>query len=114
MSCNCTPPSNTNSCNGCTSCSERCHVVVTDISEVTSFRNAFVTVTNENATYHVDDIGNVIAVSRNPIFNDDYIPEAGDYKNTTVYNFLAEEAYIFNNDGDYMIIFLTSSDGSSS
>lgn len=104
MGCNCSQPKNTNPCRGCVNCSERCHVVVTSRSEVSEFRNAFVTVQDENATYHVDDVGNVIAVSRNPIFDNDYQPTAGDWKNTVVYNFLAEEGYVFNNDGDYMII----------
>lgn len=92
---------------------------MTDVSEVSFYRNAFVTVLNENATYHVDEAGNVIAVSRNPLFSDTYTPQHGDYKNVIVYNFTQNEAYIFNPLGQYKIIALFdgasagSSDGSS-
>lgn len=89
------------------------HEVVDDISEVSYFRNAYVTVTNENATYHVDGLGNPVAVSRNPIFSDTYTPQPGDYKMTTVYNFSVGEAYIFDESGNFMISYLYGSGGSS-
>lgn len=83
------------------------------MSEVSYYRNAFVTVTNENATYHVDETGNVIAVSRNPLFLDTYSPTVGDYKNAIIYNFVANEAYIFNPLGDFRIIALFDTGGNS-
>lgn len=80
---------------------ERSHVVVDRVDQVSRFRNKFVTVRNENATYHVDEVGNTIAISRNPIFSDDYVPNVGDYAMVTVYNFAANEFYIFNADGEF-------------
>lgn len=107
--CNCN-----NQSQGCQGCSYRCHEVVETAADVSVFRNAFVTVREENAVYHVDNLGNTISVSRNPVFNDEYIPEAGDFKMTTVYNFVANEAYVFNQDGDYRIVALFSPGGESS
>lgn len=107
------------SCNKCGCEADKCavykitHEVVDDISEVSYFRNAYVTVTNENAVYHVDGLGNPVAVSRNPLFSNTYSPQVGDYKMTTVYNFSIGEAYIFDGDGNYMIMYIYS-DGSSS
>lgn len=107
MACNCNNTDSTDKttpCNGCVGCSQKCHEVVDTFAEVDQFRNAFVTVREENATYHVDEVGNAIAVSRNPVFDNEYIPTAGDYKNVIVYNFTAEEGYVFNPSGAYMII----------
>lgn len=104
--CNCSDysPPQTSPDGGCVGCGHKCHEVVDTFSQVSVYRNAFVTVRDENATYHVDEVGNSIAVSRNPIFNNDYEPTPGDYKNTTVYNFTEEEAYIFDPAGNYRTI----------
>lgn len=114
MSCDCnnyTPP---NYPAGCQGCGNKCHEVVDTYSEVSYYHNAFVTVRDENATYHVDETGDPIAVSRNPIFNNDYTPTVGDYKNCIVYNFTAGEAYVFDPSGDYRIMPLIETAGSSS
>lgn len=103
-----------NNCNRTQDCNTRCHEVVQDASEVSFFRNAFVTVLNENAIYHTDARGNIISVSRNPIFNEDYTPTTGDYKMVTVYNFAVDEAYVFDGQGNYRIIFLTNPNGGQS
>lgn len=99
---------------GCVGCSNKCHEVVDTYAEIDKYRNAFITVRDENATYHVDEVGNAIAVSRNPIYNDEYTPQVGDYKNVTVYNFAEEEAYVFDPAGNYMIIPLIQPGGGSS
>lgn len=108
--CNCNDyrPPKTSPKGGCVGCSNKCHEVVDTFSQVSFYRNAFVTVRDENATYHVDEVGNAIAVSRNPIYNEDYEPTAGDYKNTVVYNFAEGEAYVFDPAGNYMIMPLIS------
>lgn len=113
MSCN-------NNCGGCKCKADKCavykieHMVVDDRSEASYFRNAYVTVRNENAVYHVDGMGNTVTLSRTPIFSDTYTPQVGDYKNNTVYNFAVEEGYVFDSSGNYKIIYLSSGGGVSS
>ncbi len=99
--------------NPCQPCYERSHEVVDTASEVSTFRDAYVTVLDENATYHIDGRGNAISISRNPIFSDTYSPHTGDYKMNTVYNFIVNEAYVFDGDGNYRTILLYSDGGSS-
>jgi len=116
MACDCdnyTPPK-TSPDGGCVGCGHKCHEVVDTFAETHQYRNAFVTVRDENATYHVDEVGNSIAVSRNPIYSDTYTPAVGDYKNTVVYNFAQEEGYVFDPVGNYMIIPLIQPGGGSS
>lgn len=116
MSCSCndyTPPK-VSPDGGCVGCGNKCHEVVDTYSQIIHYRNAFVTVRDENATYHIDEVGNAIAVSRNPIFNNSYEPTVGEYKNTIVYNFSEGEGYVFDPAGNYMIIPLISGGSSSS
>lgn len=107
------------SCNECGCQSDKntvykiTHEVVDDISEVSYFRNAYVTVRNENAVYHIDGIGSIVSVSRNPLFSDTYTPQQGDYKMNTVYNFSAGEAYVFDGSGNFVVIYLYGSGVSS-
>lgn len=67
-----------NNCGGCKCEADKCavykitHEVVDDASQLSYFRNSYVTVRNENAVYHVDGLGNGVSVSRNPLFSDDY------------------------------------------
>lgn len=112
--CNCPTykPPKTTPCNGCVGCGNKCHEVVETLAEVSSYRNAFVTVLEENATYHVDEVGNIIAVSRNPIYNNDYVPTIGDYKSATVFNFSIKEGYVFDPDGNYLILPLLTEESS--
>jgi hypothetical protein len=85
----------------CTGCGNKCHEVVDTYAEVQEFRNAFVTVRDENAVYHVDDIGNPVAVSRSAIFKNSYTPVVGDYKQNVVYDFVNEVFYVFDPSGQY-------------
>lgn len=104
MACNTCSTSNNDIQQNC-GCNEyvyrKSHEVVDRVDEVNRFRNTFVTVRNENATYHVDEVGNTISISRNPIFSDDYVPNVGDYVMATVYNFAANQFYIFDANGNY-------------
>lgn len=98
---------NTTPCNGCVGCSQKCHEVVDTAEQVPFFRNAFVTVREEGgAVYHVDDVGNVINVSRSPLYIDNFDPNAEDilvpYKNVTVYDFENMVAYTYGPDGTYL------------
>lgn len=77
------------------------HKIVDTFEEVGQFRNAFVTVREENAVYHTDEAGNAISVSRNDIYDNEYTPTTGDYKRLTVFNFVAEEFYVFDGEGNY-------------
>lgn len=86
---------------GCVASGNKCHEVVDTYAEVQQFRNAFVTVREEVATYHVDEIGNPIAVSRSAVFEDNFTPVAGAYKQNVVYDFLNSKFYVFGPDGDY-------------
>ena len=112
MSCNCN--NYTQPKTPCGDCANKCHEVVDTYSEVSYYHNAFVTVRDENATYHVDNTGNPIAVSRNPIYSNTYTPTTGDYKQTVVYNFDANEGYLFDPAGNYRIIPLIEIAGGSS
>lgn len=93
----------TTPCNGCVGCSQKCHEVVDTFPEADIFRNAFVTVRDENAVYHVDDVGNVIAISRSPLYIDDFDPDGVDsnYKLLTVYDFANDAFYVYDAVGDY-------------
>lgn len=91
---------------GCTGCGNKCHEVVDTYADIQNFRNAFVTVRDENAVYHVDEVGNPVAVSRSAIFKDNYTPVEGDYKQNIVYDFPNNKAYIFNPSGEYKEITL--------
>lgn len=94
---------------GCKNCSNeypdeppviKNHKIVDTLEEVDYFRNAFVTVREENATYHTDSAGNAICVSRNPLFvSPEYVPTAGDYKRTVVYSTYG--FYVFDADGNF-------------
>ena len=86
---------------GCTGCGNKCHEVVDTYADVQDFRNAFVTVRDENAVYHVDEIGNPVAVSRNPVFKNNYTPAVGDYKQTVVYDFTNNHFYVYDPTGQY-------------
>jgi len=88
-------------CDGCTGCGNKCHEVVDTYADVQEFRNAFVTVRDENAVYHVDEVGNPVAVSRSAIFKNNYTPVAGDYKQNVVYDFANDVFYVFDPSGDY-------------
>lgn len=74
------------------------------------YPGAYVTVRDENAVYHVSKPGynclpNAVSVSRNPIYRDNYDPERDKrYKMNTVYDFLNNKAYVFDNDGDVRVI----------
>lgn len=96
--CNTTPVPCTS---GCTGCGNKCHEVVDTYAEVQDFRNAFVTVRDENAVYHVDEVGNPVAVSRSAIFKDNYTPVLGDYKQNIVYDFANNVFYVFGPTGTY-------------
>jgi len=86
---------------GCVGCANKCHEVVDTYADVQEFRNAFVTVRNENAVYHVDEIGNPVAVSRSAIFKDDFTPTPGAYKQNVVYDFLNNKFYVYDPSGNY-------------
>lgn len=103
MSCNCqcsqyAPPQYQA---GCTDCVGKCHEVVDTYADASYYHSAFVTVRDENSTYHVDEAGNPLLLSRNPLYSDTYVPHVGDYKSTIIYNFAVGEAYVFNPAGDY-------------
>lgn len=70
-------------------------------ADVQAFRNAFVTVRDENAVYHVDERGNPVAISRSAIFKTNYTPAAGAYKQNVVYDFANNLFYIFDPAGNY-------------
>jgi hypothetical protein len=86
---------------GCTGCGNKCHEVVDTYADVQEFHNAFVTVRDENAVYHVDNVGNPVAVSRSAIYKDNYTPVVGDYKQNVVYDFATNHFYVYDPDGAY-------------
>jgi hypothetical protein len=90
-----------------TKCCDIPHRVVETYSEVQDYRNAYVTVRDENAVYHVDKSGNPVAVSRSAIFIDDYTPQMNDYRQNIVYDFINNKAYIYNPVGLYRTIDLS-------
>lgn len=86
---------------GCVGCGKKCHEVVDTYADVQEYRNAFVTVRDENAVYHVDEIGNPVAVSRSFIFKTDYVPSVGDYKQNVVYDLVNNVFYVYDPAGNY-------------
>jgi hypothetical protein len=66
------------------------------------YRCAYVYVQDERTTYHIDNTGNPFAVSKDPLFQDNYTPVVGAYKGVTVYDFLNNLAYIYNGAGAYL------------
>lgn len=117
MSCNC----GQSSCKPANPCSRRgdwcakpkqscCnipHYVVETYSEVQEYRNAYVTVRDENAVYHVDVSGNPVAVSRSAIFEDNHTPEIGEYRQNVVYDFINNKMYIYNPVGMFRTVDLS-------
>ena len=83
------------------------HQVVETYADVADFRNAFVTVRDENAVYHVDEVGNPVSVSRSPIFIENYEPTVGAWRQNLVYDFIANKAYVFAPDGTFREIELS-------
>lgn len=108
---NYTPPSYQGGCQGC---ANKCHEVVDTYADVSYYHNAYVTVRDENAVYHVDEAGNILCVNRNPLWSETYVPTVGDYKSTVIYNFAANEGYVFDPAGNYRVIPLIGDAGSSS
>lgn len=86
---------------GCEGCGKKCHEVVDTYAEVQEYRNAFVTVRDENAVYHVDELGNPVAVSRSAIFKNNFTPTVGAYKQNVVYDFQSNVFYVYNPAGEY-------------
>lgn len=105
MSCNCPTshifPDDNTTCDGCSSCSQKCHEIVDTLAEVSQFRNAYVTVRDENAVYHVDEVGNAVCVGRQILYIANYTPVTGAYKSTVVYDTVNGIIYIFDPDGNY-------------
>lgn len=99
---------NTTPCNGCIGCSQKCHEVVDTFPEADIFRNAFVTVREEGgAVYHIDDVGNIINVSRSPLYIDNFDPDDAEivvpYKNVTIYDFATMKSYTYGPTGTYLV-----------
>lgn len=112
MSCNCDNRETSQMSDGSTCEIHKTHQVVDTFPEADVFRNAYVTVRSENAVYHVDDVGNVIAVSRSPLYIDNFNPAnpliSPAYKQITIYDFANNLAYIYAPDGTHKTIGLTS------
>lgn len=85
---------------------------VDDRDMLRKYPGYYVTVRNENATYHVGRAGkncapNAVVVARTPIFRDGYDPAImPKYRMNTVYDFLNDRAFIFDNNMDYRTITL--------
>lgn len=88
-------------------CCDIPHRVVETYSEVQEYRNAFVTVRDENAVYHVDSTGNPVSVSRSAIFRENYTPQTNDYRQNVVYDFSNNKMYVYNEVGQYRTVDLT-------
>lgn len=98
QNCNSTPQPCTS---GCTDCANKCHEVVDTYADAQGFRNAFVTVRDENAVYHVDEVGNPVAVSRSAIYKNNHSPVVGAYKQNVVYDFAQNKFYVYDPAGAY-------------
>ena len=102
------PASNTSSCSACpdTTCGSGTlafdHQVAQTASELTSYRNSYATVLDENAVYHIDCNGNPVSVSRNPVREDGHNPTNGNYKNNLVFDFTNLKAYYYSYDGTFV------------
>lgn len=88
-------------------CCDIPHRVVQTYSEVQEYRNAYVTVRDENAVYHVDASGNPVAVSRSAIFRENYSPAINDYRQNVVYDFINDKMYVYNEVGIYRTVDLS-------
>ena len=105
MNCSCGDKESVQFSDGKTCYVHKTHQVVDTFPEADVFRNAFVTVRSENAVYHVDDVGNLIAVSRSPLYIDGFDPDdigtAPAYKSITIYDFSNNLMYVYGPEGDY-------------
>lgn len=101
MACQDCSPNSKKAISDCTDCGVRKHTVVDTYAEVQEFRNMYVTVRDENAVYHVDEIGNPVAVSRSFIFKTDYTPSEGEYKQNIVFDLVNDAFYVYDPAGQY-------------
>ena len=77
------------------------HEVVDTYANIDDFRNAYVTVRDENAVYHVDEVGNPVAVSRSAIFVNNFVALTGSYKQNVVYDFTTGFGYVYDMNGNF-------------
>lgn len=85
----------------------KCHEVVDTYADIIDIRNAFVTVRDENAVYHIDSIGNPVAVSRSALYIAGFQPVTGAYKQNTVYDFSVNKGYVFDQLGNFKTVTLS-------
>jgi hypothetical protein len=89
-------------------CIHKSHEVVDNFPEADVFRDAYVTVRAENATYHVDNVGNVVNVSRSPLYIDDFNPDDigthVPYKKVWIFDIANKLAYVYDPDGQYVTV----------
>jgi hypothetical protein len=74
---------------------------VATFEEARGYRNSYVFVESENATYHVDQDGNPLEVNRQPIYEANHVPVLDKHRNQTVYDFTANIAYQYSLTGEY-------------
>ena len=73
------------------------------------FPGHYVSVRDENATYHVSHPGfnclpNALVVARTSIYRDNYDPETmARFRNNFVFDFLNNKAFVFDNNADYRV-----------
>jgi len=98
----CEPKDPCNSCSTdcCRSSAKICHHTVETAADLAGYTNAFVYVRDECTTYHIDDNGNQLAVSKVPKFEDNFNAVQGAYFGVQVFDFANCIAYVYDYNGD--------------
>lgn len=101
-----------NFCDICDPCNQSesnvrlCAFVVPTLEDGRYYRNSFVFVQEDDSVYYISDNRSEIPFGSRPKYIDDFNPEAegADFKRTTVYDVKNKKAYIYGEDGSYMIM----------
>lgn len=93
-------------CDPCASCESMvkiCTMVVPSLDEGRYYRNSFVFVQDEGATYYISDKGDELPFGAKPNFINDFDPEAKPRYNEVIYDLNNKSIYYFGPNGDYAV-----------
>lgn len=89
-------------CEPCESMVRICTFVVPTLSEGRWFRNSFIFVQDEEATYYISDNGDEIPFGSRPMFRENFDPTAVELKSQVVYDVNNKMMWVFNPLGEYV------------
>ena len=94
-------------CNDCDPCMPQksmvkiCTFVAPTLDEARYFHNSFVFNQQDDCVYYISDDGTPTRFGSTPMFIDNFMPDATPIPRQTVYDFAANKAYVFNQEGEY-------------